>query len=67
MQNRNAELKKCPFCGNAIVEYGAYIPAGSNVQYFMCYCVLCGAHGPQSIKENSKEDAARLWNRRGGH
>lgn len=51
------ELKPCPFCGGADIEYHEY----TDVTGYRC--VQCEAAGPYT-EYRTKEKAAILWNTR---
>ena len=52
------DVKPCPFCGNANIEY--WDPGNGGDQ--MYYCEPCGLCGPRGTGRNAKKDALEKWN-----
>lgn len=54
------KLKPCPFCESINLR-----ELENDRGDYIVYCVDCGADGPPSLKQGTKEEAVKLWNKRG--
>ena len=56
------ELLPCPFCGSMNIGISCRLDEQASYKYYISECDNCGTTGPWG--NESKEEAARCWNRR---